>query len=844
MPQAFLQGRNLKKAERLGKIWRPPLIKPAVPVEKNYAQRKFDKKGNPALLREAVRRPFPKNPCGSRPYWEHDRLETRLYWYINRGRRDCSLEQKKKRENIAAGIVGAFLGTLLGVVCIVIIDQMGYVASVSGFVMAICALKGYELLGGTLSKKGAVISSVLVLAMTYLAHRLTWAIAIASSLETGILEAYRAIPYLLEADMLEGPSYWGGLVMLYLFTLLGAVPTIISGLRSADMPDLPAAQAIPLQTEEDADPQALEIYPADMSWLKPLRISASLSLLPGCIAGVALLFASIRQGAPIRLSAAALGAIFGSLLMMFVVMPLIQLCNNAMFPMVRAGGTLWRVNLSALNGADTYRFSKKNGNLRTLQWGKLEPEEQERAKASIQRAIALLSSGQVMHGSALSLAVLPLTNLRPIKETKWAWKAVYSSGGGKEKKISIPKAYPRLSPAQGLEPAREPAPARWPLCLLSLLLAGLIGAAGYGLGVLAENAIAGGSSSPGKTSPGAASSSVPAIQTPSSVKVYETGGVLYQMDSAFDVTSVNAFYDPAGDISYEITVETSDEEGAVDRLLQPINDYRMSPDYDYFRFANAGAEETLVPLVAVDGTEYRYEILSLYLKTGEAVHIGAALAEDGLLTVVEARQGAGGDEEAARGTILYVLKTLRRTETAINEDNYRTLFHAAEELDYGYIAVGYIKAPFEMFGRDAFVDAYVPFSEAPSYSEDGRTIRSAAHGMEVSVTISGPQADARAAVDAAYDAMKASGADIENASETTWFEEYDIAVKQVTYYEENRSKARLAILYADYKQEGYYLSAQIIYLPELMDEDYPELLAELSSVYALTLPEVEPSEGL
>ena len=52
------------------------------------------------------------------------------------------MEQKKKRENIAAGIVGAFLGTLLGVVCIVIIDQMGYVASVSGFVMAICALKG------------------------------------------------------------------------------------------------------------------------------------------------------------------------------------------------------------------------------------------------------------------------------------------------------------------------------------------------------------------------------------------------------------------------------------------------------------------------------------------------------------------------------------------------------------------------------------------------------------------------------------------------------------------------------------------------------------------------------
>lgn len=754
------------------------------------------------------------------------------------------MEQKKKRENIAAGIVGALLGSLLGVACIVVIDQMGYVASVSGFIMAICALKGYELLGGALSKKGAVISSVLVLAMTYLAHRLTWAIAIASELETGILESYRAVPYLLEAGMLEGPSYWGGLAMLYLFTLLGAVPTIISGLRSADMPDLPAAQAAPFLAEGDAESQDLELYPAEMSWLKPLRISASLSLLPGCLAGLALLFAGIRQGAPIRLSAAALGAIFGSLLMMFVVMPLIQLCNNAMFPMVRAGGTLWRVNLSALNSADTYRFSKKNGSLRVLRWEKLEPEERERAKASIRRAIALLSSGQVMRGSALSLAVLPLTDLRPIQETKWAWKAVYASGGGKEKKISIPKAYPRLSPVQGLEPAREPAPARWQLCALSLLLAALIGAAGYGLGLLAENAIAGGSApSSGRTSPGAASG-VPAIRTPSGVKVYETGGVLYQMDSAFDITSVNTFFDPAGNISYEVTVEMSDEEGAVDRLLRPVGDYRMSPDYDYFRFANAGAEETLVPLVAVDGTEYQYEILSLYLKTGEAVHVGAALAEDGLLTVVEARQGTGGDEEAARGTILYVLKTLRRAEAAVNEDNYRTLFHAAEELGYTDTAVGYIKAPFEMFGRDAFVDAHVPYSETPVYSEDGRTIRSAAHGMEVSVTISGPQADARAAVDAAYDAMKDSGADIEDASETTYFEEYDIAVKQVTYYEENRSKARLAILYADYKQEGYYLSARITYLPEQMDESYPELLAELSDAYALTLPEVEPPENL
>ena len=83
--------------------------------------------------------------------------------------------EQKKRENVPAGIVGAFLGSLIGVACAVLIGQLGYVASVSGLVMAVCALKGYELLGGSLTKKGALISSLLILVMTYLAHRLIWA---------------------------------------------------------------------------------------------------------------------------------------------------------------------------------------------------------------------------------------------------------------------------------------------------------------------------------------------------------------------------------------------------------------------------------------------------------------------------------------------------------------------------------------------------------------------------------------------------------------------------------------------------------------------------------------------
>ena len=125
----------------------------------------------------------------------------------------------KKRENVLAGIVGAFLGSLIGVACIVIVGQMGYVASICGLVMAVCSLKGYEMLSGGLGKTGAAVSFVLMLIMTYLANQLEWAITASSALEIGIWEAFRAVPALREAGAIEDRAYWGGLAMLYLFTL-------------------------------------------------------------------------------------------------------------------------------------------------------------------------------------------------------------------------------------------------------------------------------------------------------------------------------------------------------------------------------------------------------------------------------------------------------------------------------------------------------------------------------------------------------------------------------------------------------------------------------------------------
>lgn len=136
-----------------------------------------------------------------------------------------------KRENIIGGIIGALLGSLLGVVCIVLMSQLGYVAALSGAVMALGVLKGYELLGGKMTKKGVVICIVVMLIMTYVGDRADWALLLyreGGGAEAGynVFECYRIVPKALSAGLIETETYLFNIALIYVFVLLGAVPTI------------------------------------------------------------------------------------------------------------------------------------------------------------------------------------------------------------------------------------------------------------------------------------------------------------------------------------------------------------------------------------------------------------------------------------------------------------------------------------------------------------------------------------------------------------------------------------------------------------------------------------------
>ncbi len=137
-------------------------------------------------------------------------------------------EHKAKPENVPFGIVGALLGSLAGVLAIVIIGQLGYVAAISGLILAVCTVRGYEKFAGKMSYTGIFISIAVMIAMTFFGNRMDWAVFIMRELEVGIFEAYSLVPKLADESM-----YTSNLIMTGFFALIGSLTTIISVFKGA-----------------------------------------------------------------------------------------------------------------------------------------------------------------------------------------------------------------------------------------------------------------------------------------------------------------------------------------------------------------------------------------------------------------------------------------------------------------------------------------------------------------------------------------------------------------------------------------------------------------------------------
>lgn len=92
-------------------------------------------------------------------------------------------EAETAQENTLAGVVGAFLFSLVGGVVAFILAQIGYVAAISGLVTIILAIFGYGLFSGTrksgkpITKKTIIICALITAVTLLAAEYVSWAYA-------------------------------------------------------------------------------------------------------------------------------------------------------------------------------------------------------------------------------------------------------------------------------------------------------------------------------------------------------------------------------------------------------------------------------------------------------------------------------------------------------------------------------------------------------------------------------------------------------------------------------------------------------------------------------------------
>ena len=156
----------------------------------------------------------------------------------------------EKQENVIAGIVGAFLFSLAGAVVWVLLDLIGFYAGISGLVAAVCAIKGYQIFGGKLSKKGVIIAAVIALLVLVLA----WYGCMAKDYYNAYKEWFAngevdymptyfevfGVTYMLLGEAEIAGSYILGLFIGLVFAVLGSFRFIKNTFKSVDQPAQPA----------------------------------------------------------------------------------------------------------------------------------------------------------------------------------------------------------------------------------------------------------------------------------------------------------------------------------------------------------------------------------------------------------------------------------------------------------------------------------------------------------------------------------------------------------------------------------------------------------------------------
>ena len=170
---------------------------------------------------------------------------------------------EETRENVVAGMVGAFLFALAGGVIWFVLYLMGFLAGISGLIGVICAVKGYSIFAKRESTKGVVISVIMALIVIVIAWYLCLGYDVYQAhlgwYEEGLIdytltffEGVQAGGYYL-SDPEIGPLYIKDLGIGLLFCIIGGGSYVVNKIKSVRAAQNAPVAVSPASAEESTE---------------------------------------------------------------------------------------------------------------------------------------------------------------------------------------------------------------------------------------------------------------------------------------------------------------------------------------------------------------------------------------------------------------------------------------------------------------------------------------------------------------------------------------------------------------------------------------------------------------
>ena len=169
--------------------------------------------------------------------WQTNNTAEQAGYSAEQANMEAQTVSKPIKSNIVSGLVGAFIGSLLGVALWILIYKLGYIAGIAGALIVIASMRGYEILGKGLDRKGVVLCTILSLIMVFIANKLSWSMeAYIAFKEQGVgvsfFDIYRNLNNLLKEFEITS-SYYKDLAIGYTLFIIAGVSDIVRAFRNA-----------------------------------------------------------------------------------------------------------------------------------------------------------------------------------------------------------------------------------------------------------------------------------------------------------------------------------------------------------------------------------------------------------------------------------------------------------------------------------------------------------------------------------------------------------------------------------------------------------------------------------